>query len=137
MTAPAERVARCSCGALTATATGEPVSVAMCSCSACQRRTGSAFAYSSFWKVEQVTHSGEATCWSRTSARGRTYEQFFCPICGTVLWSRGGRPGIVNIAAGCFVDKGFPAPGIAVWHTLRHDWIDDIADIPSQPEQPG
>ena len=59
MSAAAERVARCNCGALSAATTGEPVGVAMCSCAACQRRTGSAFAYVSFWHVDQVTLTGE------------------------------------------------------------------------------
>ncbi len=137
MSVPVERVARCNCGALTATTTGEPTMVAMCSCAACQRRTGSAFAYSSFWNLDQVVLTGEPTRFTRVADSGNAVELSFCPTCGTVLWSRGRRPNTINIAAGCFVDKDFPAPERAVWDTLRHDWIEHIDGIPSHPEQGG
>lgn len=39
----AERIAKCSCGNLTVTARGEPLDVYLCSCTACQRGTGTAF----------------------------------------------------------------------------------------------
>lgn len=136
MSAPVERTARCNCGALTATTTGEPEAVAMCSCAACQRRTGSAFAYSSFWNVDQVTLSGEASDWTRTADSGQAIQHFFCPTCGTTLYSRGRRPRIVNIAGGCFVDPAFPRPARAVWTSLRHEWLTDLDDIPSFPEEP-
>lgn len=131
------RTASCNCGALTATATGEPAMVAMCSCGACQRRSGSAFAYSSFWNDEQVTLSGEPSSWTRTADSGHPNTYFFCPTCGTILWSRGRRANMVNIAAGAFVDPDFPAPERAVWNEQRHGWIDHIADIPAVPKQPG
>ena len=37
------RTTTCCCGSLTAEAVDEPVTVLMCSCEQCQRRTGSAF----------------------------------------------------------------------------------------------
>lgn len=135
-TAATGRVARCNCGALSAATTGDPVGVAMCSCAACQRRTGSAFAYVSFWHVDQVTLTGEPTRWTRVADSGQTMQHFFCPTCGTGLWSRGRRPHIVSIPAGCFVDRGFPPPERAVWSSLRHDWIDEIEGIPAHAEEP-
>lgn len=137
MSEPKTRTARCNCGALTATTTGEPEAVAMCSCAACQRRTGSAFAYSSFWPVENVVLEGEPKVWSRTADSGHTIENFFCPTCGTTLYSRGRRKHLVNIAGGCFVDKDFPSPQRAVWNAERHDWIDHISGIPAEDKQPG
>ncbi|GAB5373935.1 MAG: GFA family protein [Acuticoccus sp.] len=136
MTAPARRTARCNCGALAAETTGEPIRVAMCSCDACQRRTGSAFAYSSFWKSDQVRLTGTPTRWSRNADSGQTIEHFFCPTCGTVLWSRGRLRDVVNIAAGCFADGDFPPPQRAVWTARRHGWVETIAAIPAEPEQP-
>ena len=135
MSEPKTRTARCNCGALTATTVGEPAMVAMCSCGACQRRTGSAFGYSSFWPEEQVTISGEATSWTRIADSGHPSTLSFCPTCGTALYSRGRRVGMVNIAAGCFFEKDFPAPQRAVWSDDRHDWIDHIPDIPAEARQ--
>ena len=44
----AERAARCACGNLTVTARGEPVEVYLCSCTDCQRGSGSAFSYAAY-----------------------------------------------------------------------------------------
>ncbi len=108
----------------------------MCSCTMCQRRSGSAFAYSSYWHEEQVTIAGPSQGWSRLSERGRRFETFFCPTCGTTLWYRGPhRPGMVGISVGCFADPHFPPPTVAVWDTTRHEWLDDIADLPRMAEQ--
>ncbi|GAB5373937.1 MAG: GFA family protein [Acuticoccus sp.] len=131
-----ERLAQCCCGDLTARTTGDPASVVMCSCTMCQRRSGSAFAHSSYWAQEQVTVAGPSQCFARVSARGRRFEHFFCPGCGTAVWYRGEhRPGMIGISAGCFADPDFPAPTVAVWDTTRHAWLDDIADIPRLAEQ--
>ncbi len=108
----------------------------MCSCTECQRRTGSAFGVSSYWEEAQVTLDGESTAWSRTSDRGRQFEQHFCPTCGTVLWWRAAfLTGKIGIAAGCFADPAFPGPEIAVWNTHRAPWLDHLADVPTHDEQ--
>lgn len=136
MADPAERQARCSCGALTATARGDPAVVAMCSCRACQRRTGSAFALFAWWPAEAVAVDGETRRWARTSDRGRTWEEFFCPTCGATVLFRGEHlPGRTGIAAGAFADPAFPPPVVAVWDTTRHHWLDGIADLPRLQEQ--
>jgi len=135
MTEPV-RTARCACGALTAVATGEPAAISMCSCTACQRRSGSAFAYSTYWNDAQVTVDGPAELYERTSQRGRKAQHHFCPTCGTTLWYRGEhRPGMIGISAGCFADPAFPAPTVAVWDATRHHWLKGIADIPRLAEQ--
>ncbi len=41
-----QRTAKCACGRLSVIVEGEPVRVAMCSCSYCQRRSGSPFGLS-------------------------------------------------------------------------------------------
>ena len=131
-----QRTARCSCGALTATTRAEPVAVVMCSCTMCQRRTGSAFALSSYWNAEQVTIAGTAQRWARQSERGRTFEHFFCPTCGAVLWYRGEhRPSMIGLSGGSFADPAFPPPTVAVWDTTRHHWLDHLDEIPRMAEQ--
>ena len=49
------RLASCSCGQLTAQASGDPVRNSICHCLACQRRTGSPFAPVSVY--EERMHS--------------------------------------------------------------------------------
>ncbi|WP_146619950.1 GFA family protein [Acuticoccus sediminis] len=134
--APATRTARCGCGALSATAKGEPAIVAMCSCTACQRRTGAPFGTLAWWDAADVAVTGTAQRYARVSERGRTIAYEFCPTCGSALVFRGEHlPGKVGIAIGGFADPAFPAPTVAVWDTTRHHWLDAIAAIPRLAEQ--
>ena len=49
-----ERVAECHCGQLRAITSGEPDSVYICHCKACQRRTGAVIHNGSRWLKSQV-----------------------------------------------------------------------------------
>jgi len=76
------RIARCCCGALRADVTGEPPRVAICHCTECQRRTGSAFGAVAFFPKEQVRVEGPSKVYVRRSDSGRKVEFHFCPDCG-------------------------------------------------------
>ena len=43
--------ARCQCGSLSATATGDPLMIGVCHCEECQRRTGSAFGLGAYYSA--------------------------------------------------------------------------------------
>jgi len=117
------RLAACCCGSLTAEASGEPVIVLMCSCEQCQRRTGSAFGVSTYWKKENVRLSGEAKCFVRDGQEGRKIGLYFCPNCGsTVYWHSPRRPDGIGIAYGAFVDGELPAPVMSMWEKRKHSW---------------
>src|SRR5262245_49926971 len=49
-----ERIAQCGCGRLQVRVRGEPLGVARCHCDFCQKHTGSAFRFSSFFGEDQV-----------------------------------------------------------------------------------
>ena len=53
------RAARCGCGSLTVTTTGEPAAVYACGCLSCQRKSGSAFTYSAVYPEAAVSMAGE------------------------------------------------------------------------------
>ena len=54
-----ERAARCACGNLMVTARGEPLEVYLCSCTDCQRGSGSAFSYAAIFPESAVSIAGE------------------------------------------------------------------------------
>jgi hypothetical protein len=120
-----KRVAHCTCGALRAETTDEPIVVAACSCRACQRRTGSAFGISAFWLVEKVKIKGDATRFVRAADSGRHTVFYFCAKCGsTVYWEIPDlRSGWLGIAGGAFADPDFPPPTISLWEKFKHDWV--------------
>jgi hypothetical protein len=100
------RIARCSCGALTASARGEPSGVYLCACRACQIKSGSAFSYAAVYAAEAVTLDGGHHAFRHTGDSARSIENHFCPTCGVaVFFYSEGFPGAIGIAAGCFADN--------------------------------
>ena len=128
-----DRVARCSCGALSLRLSGEPRRVYGCACIECQRATGAAFAYRAIFADETVREIvGEVRSWRRISDVGRWIDQHFCPGCGTLLYmSAEALPGAISVSMGCFVERDFPPP--AAIHNLHRaaPWLDLEAFAPA------
>ncbi|MEQ8746847.1 GFA family protein [Pyruvatibacter sp.] len=116
--------ARCQCGRVTATVTGEPVGVVVCHCLDCQRRSGSVFGIGAYYPAQNVQISGPTTHFTRPTDIGNTFHEDFCPVCGTTLyWSSDKNPGMIGIAVGAFGDPHFAAPARSVWEQSCHDWL--------------
>jgi hypothetical protein len=103
------------------------VSVSLCHCLECQKRTGSTYGIAAFFGRGDVAVSGEASQYSRQSDSGYEVLHHFCPRCGsTVLWEPSRKPDVVAVAVGAFADPGFPAPGKSVYVERRHHWLSDF-----------
>ena len=124
------RIARCCCGALSATAEGEPFVVSLCNCIECQRRTGSPFGVGAYYEAAQVSFSGPSCVYERT-VEDRWLRFHFCPTCGsTVYWQAQSHNGRWGIAVGAFSDPDFPKPHRSVFERSRHGWLDFGDGIP-------
>ncbi len=125
MSTPIKRTASCACGHLQVATTGEPERVSSCSCTDCQKRTGSVFGVTSFFKADQVEPvSGSPKIFKRGADSGNTLSMNFCPDCGTTLyWTLAAAPGRIIIAVGCFADPQFPQPERHVWAKRKHHWV--------------
>ena len=120
-----ERTAHCACGNLTVTTRGEPLDVYLCSCTDCQRGTGSAFSYAALFPEAAVTIAGERRQYSQYGNSGRAVDSDFCPTCGTAIAFRAeGLPGFVGVPVGCFADASFAAPSKLFWASRRHHWLE-------------
>ncbi|PWG01761.1 GFA family protein [Sphingosinicella humi] len=129
------RVARCACGALSATCTGEPVRRSVCHCLDCQRRTGAPFAFNATFREDQVRIDGESAVFTRTSEEGFWGRFHFCPRCGSnVHYEIERRPGMVSIPVGAFADPSFPEPTVSVYDERRHPWLRIETDPPIRQE---
>ena len=125
------RQAACNCGQLRLSIEGEPVRVSMCHCLECQRRTGAVISNQARFRREQITVTGAATEYRRSSDSGNALTFRFCPKCGsTVYWEGESFPGLVAVAIGTFADPGFPAPTVSVWEETRHPWVSHPPDTP-------
>jgi hypothetical protein len=118
------RTAECHCGQLKAFASGEPTSVYVCHCKACQRRTGAIIHNGSSWPKDQVRIDGEDKTYGRTADSGYEIRFHFCPNCGTsVFWEGDRNPQNLGIAIGCFADPDFPPPASSGWEEAMHRWL--------------
>jgi hypothetical protein len=136
---PKRRLASCCCGALRAETSGEPLGVAACSCVECQRRTGSAFGVSTYWRKSDVTVSGQAHCYVREGQGGRKLSLYFCPNCGsTVYWENPTRrPDGIGIAYGAFFDRDLPAPTVWAFERNKHPWVSILVEQAYEGNPPG
>jgi hypothetical protein len=118
------RIATCACGQLSVKCAGEPVSVSLCHCRQCQKRTGSTYGIAAFFDRSNVVTSGEASDYSRSSDSGHEVLHHFCPRCGsTVYWEPRRKPDVIAVAVGAFADPAFPAPSKSVYLEHRHHWV--------------
>lgn len=141
MTAARTRIARCNCGALTATARSGPVHVYLCACEKCQIKSGSAFSYAAVFAEGDVTVAGAHTAFRQAGESGRFVENHFCPVCGVAVYFHSeGLPGTIGIAAGCFAkDDGAHdaalTPQRIYWAEGKRAWVrgpDGVDEIARQ-----
>ena len=122
---PTTREAACHCGQLRLEVTGEPFSVSICNCLACQRRTGSAFGMQAGFEAGQVRVDGRYSDYSRLSDEADRKEHVFhfCPECGSqVFYTEPGETDVV-VSVGSFADPTFPPPTESGYDSRRHPWV--------------
>ena len=122
------RTAACCCRKCSISVRGEPTINAVCHCQNCQRRTGSAFGWSAYFKNENVTATvGAFRTYSiaeELTVGEKSQERVFCGTCGTTLfWRSVDFPGLTGIAGGCFTDTPLPEPTMTVANETRCAWV--------------
>lgn len=119
--------ARCACGALTATAEGDPVRLSVCHCLDCKRRTGSAFGWNATYPGDRMRIEGPRKTFERGSDDGFWVRHHFCPECGVcVFYEIERRPGMISIPAGAFADADFPPPTVEVYEERACHWLPEL-----------
>ena len=116
----------CQCGAVRYRYEGEPISLAVCHCTECQRQSGSAFGMSlTVHKQDFRLLQGELKTFDRKADSGRTVTCAFCPECGTRIYHEPQyRQGAINIKPGTFDDTSFLQPVLEVWTVRKHGWLE-------------
>jgi hypothetical protein len=122
------REAACACGDFRLTLEGEPVLVSACCCTRCQRRTGSFFGVTAYFRPAQlVRREGAASTFHRP---GSTTFQF-CPRCGSsLLWELGDDEPIIGVAGGAFADPTLPGPHRMTHTATGHPFVTSPQGIP-------
>jgi hypothetical protein len=120
------RTAHCACGGVSITLAGEPDYHALCHCTNCKRRTGSAFGISAYFKKGAVVEKkGETKAYAfHNKLQDHDQERHFCPTCGSTLyWYNSTYPDLVGIAGGCFADADLDSPTMSVTHAKKLPWL--------------
>jgi hypothetical protein len=126
-----DKVATCHCGALKLTCNGAPMTVVMCHCEDCQRRTGSSYNLGAWYEKSSVTIEGSEKVFNRTGEEGMDLAYHFCPECGSnVYWEASTMEAAYGVAGGCFADPDFPRPSFSIYGKRRHKWLDIPESIP-------
>ena len=109
----------CFCGAVRYRVSGEPFRANICHCTNCQKRTGSSFGISTYFREEQVEfNDAERKLYRFESEESDRFgDMEFCANCGsTVTWTAEFFPGARGIAGGSFDDPN--------WFEIRnHGWV--------------
>jgi hypothetical protein len=116
----------CLCGAVRYRVEGEPLRASVCSCTACQRRTGSLAGFGAYFRAEQLRIlRGELKSYEhRSDESGRWLRFEFCPTCGTpVTWTAEVFPGMRAIGVGTLDQPKWITPRRFSWLRSAHPWL--------------
>jgi hypothetical protein len=102
----------CLCGAVRLEAAGEPYRVGICHCLDCRKHHGAVFYTFAIYPATAVTITGKTADY-----RGR----YFCPVCGSSVFSRSGDE--IEIAAGSFDAPNQVKPTYELWMPRREAWL--------------
>jgi hypothetical protein len=103
--------------------TGEPLGLAVCHCTECQRQSGSAFGMS--LAVPSASFrllSGELKTFTVSCDSGRTKRCAFCPGCGTRIHHQVLET-VLSIKAGTLDDTSRLSPLAHYWTRSKQPWV--------------
>ncbi len=117
----------CQCGAIRYVVDGPPALVFACHCTACQRRSGSAFTVSLIVPDRQFRLTrGTPKPQTRTADSGGTLTHWFCADCGTPILGmrRGaGTEFFQTVRLGTLDDASGLRPTVHTWTRSAQDWV--------------
>lgn len=129
----------CLCGAVRYRVTGQPTRTAVCHCTFCQRRTGSAFGISAYFAEQDVAITqGVLHPYEHRSDESRRWLKMeFCPTCGTtVTWTAELFPGERAVAGGTLDDPNWLKLDRHLWTRSAQHWMVFPAEIQRIEKQP-
>ena len=116
----------CLCKAVRYRVRNKPTRTSACHCTACQRRTGSAFGLGAYFREEdvEITRGALKSYEHSSDETGRWLRFQFCPECGTqVTWTVEAMPGMRAIGVGTLDDPKWLKVERFGWMRSAHPWI--------------
>lgn len=102
----------CLCGKVRISLSGKPYRVGICHCLDCRKHHGALFHASAVFPQAAVTINGQ----TRNFA-----ERFFCPNCGSSVFSRTADE--IEVHLGCLDTPDIFKPTYELWTVRRESWL--------------
>ncbi len=134
---PPSLIGGCQCGAVRYEITAEPIRLAACHCSECQKQSGSAFGISMKIPAASLKVTGALKSFTRTADSGHPNTAMFCPECGNRIYNVPGyAEDVVNVKPGTLDDTAWLSPDMIVWHERAQGWVPLPDGMPVFDRQP-
>jgi hypothetical protein len=120
------------CGKVRYTLTDQPMMVALCHCTHCQRTSGSAFSVNVMMRESDVTVRGPLAEYPDVGESGAPVRRCFCSTCGSSLLSvLAPDTGLIAVKAGTLDVKDGVAPSAEFWRRSAQGWLGAFPDLAS------
>lgn len=127
----------CLCRAVTFTVAAPPTVMSQCCCTDCQHISGAGHLSIARFKRGDLEVSGQPKTHSMTADSGNAITRYFCPDCGSRLFSETtGRPGIIGIVAGAFDDNSWFKPDMVIFKGSQPVWDITSCNVPGYETMP-
>ncbi len=127
---------QCHCGFVTYEAEIDPEDVSICHCTDCQRLTGSPYRVTASVAKDVVRLTGNAPkLYTKTAENGRKRLQYFCPECGSPLFTTGTDEDaeVWGIRWGSINQRASLKPKSQIWCDSALDWFGETQALPGVP----
>lgn len=127
---------KCHCGAVAYEAEVDPEGVSICHCTDCQMLTGSAFRVTVSAAASAVrVVAGTPKLYVKQGDNGRKRLQYFCPDCGTPLFTTGEGADAAEwgIRWGHVRQRAALPPKRQIWCRSALPWVGRIDNLPGVP----
>lgn len=123
-----ERVGGCLCGAVRYRLKGEPLAVAVCHCTHCQKQSGGMFSTNLVVPEALYEQTGETRVFHDRGDSGQAVLRHFCGACGSPILSEVAvMPGLKLVKAGTLDDFSGLTPSVEVYTDHAAAWVTPVA----------
>ena len=121
---PASYTGGCQCGSVRYVLTTQPIRLAACHCTECQRQSGSAFGMSMLVNKDSLTVTGLTKQFTRIADSGNEVTGVFCPECGVRIYHvLKSAQDVLSLKPGTLDDTSWLRPGYFVWMRSAQGWV--------------
>lgn len=124
----------CHCGRVGFKAEADPEKVYICHCTDCQVLTGSPFRITAMVQRDETELSGDPKSYVKFGDSGRKRLVFFCPECGTQVFTTGEGEAAAMLALrwGTIKQRRQLSPKHAIFCRSAAPWLSEVPKLPGK-----